>query len=208
MPTPTEQQEVYVAIWAKAVETQMHFNEMSVKSRQFGLAFVAASLGLGIVLLTRNEEFSIPIPFFGGFDLNMTVIIAFAGAFALYAVMLLDLNVYHKMLRGAVTFNEDFERNYMKEIFSLQKGMTEAISHFSRYEDADIKLQPDGKYAYSGIVRKNALTKIRRFYRFSIGMLCVVGICLFFATAHFGQVVPKPASAKITNAEKVQPGGK
>src|SRR5450830_1010293 len=96
----TEQQEVYVAIWAKAVETQMHFNEMSVKSRQFGLAFVAAALGLGIVLLTRNEDFAIPIPFFGGFDLNMTVIIAFAGAFALYAVMLLDLHVYHKMLRG------------------------------------------------------------------------------------------------------------
>jgi hypothetical protein len=31
MPTTTEQQEIYVAIWAKAVETQMHFNEMSVK---------------------------------------------------------------------------------------------------------------------------------------------------------------------------------
>lgn len=208
MPIPTEQQEVYVAIWAKAVETQMHFNEMSVKSRQFGLAFVAASLGLGIVLLTRNEAFSIPIPLLGGFDLNMTVIIAFAGAFALYAVMLLDLNVYHKMLRGAVTFNEDFERNYMKEIFSLQKGMTEAISHFSRYEDASVVLQDDGKYAYSGKVRENALIKIRKFYRFSIGMLCVVGVCLFFATAHFGHSIDKQASAVKSNFEKVQPGAK
>jgi hypothetical protein len=204
----TEQQEIYVAIWAKAVETQMHFNEMSVKSRQFGLAFVAASLGLGIVLLTRNEDFSIPIPLLGGFDLNMTVIMAFAGAFALYAVMLLDLHVYHKMLRGAVTFNEDFERNYMKEIFALQKGMTEAISHFSRYEDADIKQGDDGKYVYSGNIRKNALTKIRKFYRFSIGMLCVVGICLFFATAHFGKAGAKQAPALKPNIEKVQPSDK
>ncbi len=208
MPTPTEQQEVYVAIWAKAVETQMHFNEMSVKSRQFGLAFVAASLGLGIVLLTRKEEFSISIPLFGGFDLNMTVIIAFAGAVALYAVMLLDLNVYHKMLRGAVTFNEDFERNYMKEIFTLQKGMTEAISHFSRYEDANVEIQADGKYAYGGKVRKNALIKIRRFYRFSIGMLCVVGVCLFFATAHFGYSTDKRASVVKSNVEKVEPRAK
>jgi hypothetical protein len=207
MPT-TEQQEIYVAIWAKAVETQMHFNEMSVKSRQFGLAFVAASLGLGIVLLTRNEEFSMSIPLFGGFDLNMTVIIAFAGAFALYAVMLLDLNVYHKMLRGAVTFNEDFERNYMKEIFSLQKGMTEAISHFSRYEDADIRLQDDGKYAYSGNIRKSALTKIRKFYQVSIGMLCAVGVCLFFATAHFGKTGPKQAPALKSHIEGIQPSGK
>jgi hypothetical protein len=35
-----EQQAIYVSIWSKAVETQMHFNEMSVKSRQFGLALL------------------------------------------------------------------------------------------------------------------------------------------------------------------------
>jgi hypothetical protein len=138
MPTPVDQQEIYVAIWAKAVDTQMHFNEMAVKSRQFGLAFVAAALGLGIVLLIRREEFTVQVPFLGGFDLHMTVLIAFASAFALYAVRILDLSVYHKMLRGAVTFGEDFEENYMKQIFTLEKGMTQAISHFSRYEDANV----------------------------------------------------------------------
>ncbi len=58
----------------------MHFNEMSVNSRQFGLAFVAAALGLGIVMfLTSREEFTIPIRLLGGgFDLHMTVVIAFA----------------------------------------------------------------------------------------------------------------------------------
>ena len=146
MALTPEQQEIYVSIWAKAVDTQMHFNEMSVKSRQFGLAFVAAALGLGIALLARNEDFSISISFFGGFDLNMTVLIAFAAAVGLYAVKLLDVNVYHKMLRGAVTFGEDFEEKYMKQIFSLEKGMTQAISHFSRYEDASISPQPNGSY--------------------------------------------------------------
>ena len=48
MPISPEQQEQYIAIWAKAVDTQMHFNEMSVKSRQLGLTFVAAALGVGI----------------------------------------------------------------------------------------------------------------------------------------------------------------
>ena len=61
MPPSTEQQEIYVAIWAKAVDTQMHFNEMAVKSRQFGLAFVAAALGLGIVLFIRRDEFTVSI---------------------------------------------------------------------------------------------------------------------------------------------------
>jgi hypothetical protein len=38
-----DQQKVYLAIWEKAVDTQMHFNEVSVKVRQFGLTFVAAA---------------------------------------------------------------------------------------------------------------------------------------------------------------------
>jgi hypothetical protein len=42
-----------VAIWSKAVDTQMNFNEMSVKSRQIGLTFVAAALGLAIFLFSR-----------------------------------------------------------------------------------------------------------------------------------------------------------
>ena len=56
-----DQRGTYVAIWAKTVDTQMHFNEMSVKSRQFGLGFVAAALGLGILLLSRGQEFALSI---------------------------------------------------------------------------------------------------------------------------------------------------
>jgi hypothetical protein len=84
MPLSTKQQEIYVAIWAKTIDTQMHFNEMAVKSRQFGLAFVAAALGLGIALLVRGDASSIAL--LGGFKLHMTVLIIFASALALYAV--------------------------------------------------------------------------------------------------------------------------
>jgi hypothetical protein len=197
MPTPVDQQGIYVAIWAKAVDTQMHFNEMAVKSRQFGLGFVAAALGLGIVLFARREEFTIPVYIFGGgFDLHVTVLLILASALALYAVRVLDLNVYHKMLRGAVAFGEDFEENYMKQIFALQKGMTQAISHFSRHEDASVSTQ-DGKYFYCGQDRKNAFSKIRWFYRFSIGTLCVVAFVLFLSTGNFGH----PGSPRAATLE-------
>ena len=141
-------QEIYVSIWAKTVDTQMRFNEMAVKSRQFGLAFVAATLGVGIVLIARGEDFAIPTPYFVGWHLNVSVIIALAGIVALWGVRLLDLNVYHKMLRGAVKFGEDFEENYMKQIFALQKGMTQAITHFSQYPNAQTIRQRDGRYSY------------------------------------------------------------
>jgi hypothetical protein len=182
----------------------MHFNEMAVKSRQFGLGFVAAALGLGIVLLIRREEFTVSIPYFGGFDLHMTVLIVFASAFALQAVKILDLNVYHKMLRGAVAFGEDFEQNYMKQIFALQKGMTQAISHFSRYDDASVSVQ-DGKYFYCGQNQKTALTKIKKFYNFSIGTLCIVGVLLFFFTANFGHHNPMAAPPSPSPNTKAEP---
>jgi len=202
---PTDQKEIYVSIWAKAVDTQMHFNEMSVKSRQFGLAFVAAALGVGIVLIGRGEDFAIPL--LHGWVLNVSVIIAVAGIVALAAVKRLDLNVYHKMLRGAVKFGEDFERNYMKEIFSLEKGMTEAITYFSQYEDADTKLGKDGKYSYEGKTKKTALEKIRGFYNFSMCSLAVLAIILF-VTRNFGHPNNVSLSSGATVTEKAQPHGK
>lgn len=195
MPLTTEEQNVYVAIWAKVIDTQMHFNEMSVKSRQFGLGFVAAALGIGIVFLSRSEQFSLPIHMFGGFELNGMVLILLASAFALHAVSILDLQVYHKMLRGAVAFGEDFEEKYMKQIFDLRKGMTQAISHFSRHEDASVKLE-DGKYFYCGCDHKDALSKIKKFYQFSTRGLIIVAAILFYVTGNFGHITTPAPSVK------------
>jgi hypothetical protein len=193
-----EQQEVYVSIWKIAVDTQMHFNEMSVKARQFGLTFVAAALGLGVVLMSRDQEFSLPISYFGGFELHAIVVLVIASAFSLYAVRLLDLNVYHKMLRGAVAFGEDFEESYMKQIFNLEKGMTQAISQFSRHADTkvDKKAKP---YQYSGESLKTAGDKLARFYNISIGALVVLALGLFIMTGHFGQRRPIPAEPAVSN---------
>jgi hypothetical protein len=179
-------QEIYVSIWAKTVDTQMRFNEMAVKSRLFGLAFVAAALGLGIVLIARGEDVAIPIPYFVGWNLNVSVIIALAGIVALWGVRVLDLNVYHKMLRGAVKFGEDFEENYMKQIFALQKGMTQAITHFSQYPNAETILQRDGTYFYEKGKgeekrRKKERYKIKQFYNILMLSLLVLAAALFLA---------------------------
>jgi hypothetical protein len=182
MALKSDQQEQYIAIWAKAVETQMHFNEMSVKSRQLGLTFVAAAMGVGVVLLSKGEEFAFPILISGlKFQLHIAIVLLLAASLALYAVKGLDLNVYHKMLRGAVTFGEDFEQNYMKKIFRLEKGMTQAISHFSRFSDAGRTVKR-GRYVYTGEERVTAEDKIRAFYRNTIAFLCVAALALLIVT--------------------------
>jgi hypothetical protein len=181
---PQELLEAYVAIWSKAIDTQMHFNEMSVKSRQLGLTFVAAALGVGVVLASRGSDFAFPVVLGSiHFDLHISVILTLGAALALFAVRILDLNVYHKMLRGAVTFGEDFEENYMKSIFDLEKGMTQAISHFSRYDDARVSTK--GRYAYHGQTSRSAETKIKSFYNYTIGFLIIASVLLFIVTARF-----------------------
>lgn len=37
-------------VWERAIQTQMHFAELSIKTRQVGLTVVGAALGLAIVL--------------------------------------------------------------------------------------------------------------------------------------------------------------
>lgn len=176
---------LYLEIWKKTVDTQMHFNEMSVKSRQLGLSFVAAALGVGLVLLSKEEDFSISVDVFNwfSFNLHVAVLVILAAIFALIAVKRLDLGVYHKMLRGAVSFGEDFEENYMKEIFDLDKGMTQAISHFSRHEDAKVNRKNGSKkYAYAGTSSKSAYDKISGFYSLTTKVLWAVAIVLLIVT--------------------------
>ena len=176
-----EQQDRYISIWSKAVDTQMHFNEMSAKSRQLGLTFVVAILGVAVVLLSRGNDFAFSF-FLGGynFQVHVSVILFFGAYLALEAVKTLDLNVYHKMLRGAVTFGEDFEANYMNKIFELEKGMTQSISHFSRYEDAATEITEYGNYRYNGSKLLTAEDKIRKFYKYA-QCLMLIGAFLLLA---------------------------
>src|SRR3546814_14012931 len=63
--TTDEERKLYVQIWEKAVDNQMHLNEMSVKSRQLGMTFVAAALGVGVVLISRGSDFALPFEILG-----------------------------------------------------------------------------------------------------------------------------------------------
>ena len=186
MPTQDSERDKYLSIWEKAVDTQMHFNEMSVKSRQLGLTFVAGALGVAVVLLSRGQEFSLEFYLvWFSLQVHVAVLLVLGAYLALRAVKLLDLNVYHKMLRGAVSFGEDLEEIYLMkhDLLELEKGMTQAISHFSRYPDAKVKRDKKGnKYQYTGESLKNAESKISEFYRATGRFLLFTATALFLVT--------------------------
>jgi hypothetical protein len=180
--TGQKSEDQIVAIWSKAVDTQMHFNEMSVKSRQLGLTFVAAALGLAVFLFSRagsEARFAFSGSIRGRqFQFHVAEFIILAAAASVYAVKLLDLGVYHKMLRGAVAFGEDLEEVHLRKMLGLNKGMTQAISHFSRSSDAKTTIV-DGKAVYGGSDLKNAGQKINRFYWVVILSLVGCAVLMF-----------------------------
>lgn len=185
-----------VEIWKQAVDTQKHFNDMCVKSRQLGLTFVAASLGAALYLFIRStptgsdtdaaathsaSAYSFAVCGHS-IVLHVSLAIIIAAAAAVYAVRLLDLGVYHQMLRGAVTFGEDLEEKHIRHIVGLQKGMTQAISHFSRHSDAAAKPDGEGHYRYWGEDRQNAGEKLKGFYNFIFGLLAFLAFLVFVAS--------------------------
>lgn len=205
-----EKYQQYIEIWSKAVDTQMHFNEMQVKSRQLGLTFVAAALGVAIVLLSDGKDFAFKIPI-GELELQLhvSVLLVLGAVVALEAVKLLDLGVYHRMLRGAVTFGEDFEENFMSQVFNLDKGMTQSISHFSRHEDAAVHRGEDGKYVYTGGTKITAFDKIQKFYSTTRLFLIVAALLLLVftnaASIYGWWVVDSKLSQKDVTTEQTAP---
>jgi hypothetical protein len=185
-----------VEIWKQAVDTQKHFNDMCVKSRQLGLTFVAASLGAALYLFIRGPGgpsevaagtgtaaiYAYSFSIWGRqIILHISLAILLAAAAAVYAVRKLDLQVYHKMLRGAVYFGEDLEERHIKPLLGLRMGMTQSISHFSRHSDARVERGEDGRFIYVGEDRHNAGEKLNSFYNLIFGVLSLLALAIFCA---------------------------
>lgn len=197
----TEAAQQLIAIWAKTVDTQMHFNEMQVKSRQLGLTFVTAALGIGIVLLSNGDDFSFRVRVAShDLTIHISVLLVAAALLALQAVKLLDLNVYHRMLRGAVTFGEDFEKNCLVPMLGLEKGMTSSISHFSRLSDASVAVSESGIYNYRGSCKVTAFDKINSFYHWTQLFLAIAAITLLIVTNNSSFVSSSAVEDKSSTA--------
>lgn len=119
-----------IDIWKTSIETQKHFAELSVKMRQIGLTVAGAILAIAVFLVRQDENTATLT--ICGVTIPILSVLFLAAAVVLMAAIIIDVFVYHKMLRGAVSFNEQFERAY-PEIFA-NIGLTHTISAFSRYK--------------------------------------------------------------------------
>ncbi|QSR20991.1 hypothetical protein [Hyphomonas sp. KY3] len=163
--------EQLVDLWKQSISTQMHFNDLCVRSRQLGLTFVVAALGLNVVLLSNFEDARLNI---ACLSIHISAAIMFIAAIAVVAVWRLDLGVYHKMLRGSVAFVEDLdEKVIVPRLSPLQYGMTRFISEYSRH--SDVKYENG---VFTSEKEKLAGQKVRDFYCVVVFVLTSIGILI------------------------------
>lgn len=178
-----ERERIRLEIWKQAIATTIHFTEMSARTRQIGLAFVVAALGLAITLLAQYRDARLPFVLFDHqYDLHISGVIVLLAAGGLYAIMLLDLKVYHRMLRGSVAFTTELERSGFRDTHMLtDKGLTETISHYSRSpHDKTGRIVPGGKNV-------TAERKIGLFYRVAIACIALMGCVLVILTSRISE---------------------
>lgn len=186
-------------IWEKTIDTQMHFNEMSVKSRQLGLTLAVAALSFSAAILVKDPEhllIEVPVWSYVVYVHVTGLMIAIVAA-GIFAVQWLDLGVYHKMLRGAVHFGEELERAHLlKDVLSTSQGLTQTVSDFSRHKDVGNKhssQNPDSAPDKGGAV--SAYNKLRLFYYIIISTLMTLSILTIILFGRIEKKIQEPLKA-------------
>jgi hypothetical protein len=176
--------EYQLELWKTTVETARHFNEMSGRSRQLGLAFVVATLSLAAVLLTKQGDYSFSFSAWDySFRINISAFLVLIASLAVRTVKTIDTGIYHRMLRGSVSHGEDLESILRQSIMPVEKGLMQSISHFSRYLDASVSVEGESStYKYHGQKHQTALDKLEKFYRNIFILLICVAVILLVAT--------------------------
>jgi len=180
MPSEKESTSHLIELWNKGIETQMHFAELSIKMRQLGFTLAGATLALAVVTYRGQNEFALPLPYFEC-SVPIASLLCVSAGLILYAAKTLDADMYHRMLRGAVKFNELIELEIEKDM-NWAAGLTETISAYSRYKEPRLSKFRDGKNAiWQGETQRLAKSKISFFYWLCISALLISAFGFFIA---------------------------
>ena len=81
-----------------------------------------------IVLLEKNAAF-----YLFGYQISTAAAVIFVSAIGFLVIGRFDIYVYHPMLRGAVAFGQEIEKqNTFRELSQTKIGLTQTITKYSR----------------------------------------------------------------------------
>jgi hypothetical protein len=115
----------YVQRWRALIDTQMHFNDMLMRTRSIGLSMVIAVYGAAIVSAGQFPDSSVT---FVDLRLHVAVGIFAVGMLLLLSLFLLDRFYYYRMLLAVVEHTEEIERESGTSVQPIELKLTQRIS--------------------------------------------------------------------------------
>ena len=150
----TEEQKAALEVWKVTIDVQKHFNDLSMRVRNFAITVLGALLAAAGYALKDGATVTL---FERSF--SVTAWILSAALICWSAFYFMDLHWYHRLLRGAVKHGKQVERGLQSQIPDI--GLTHTIA------------------AASPVYRLSASQRLAIFYGL-IGSVLVVGILAAF----------------------------
>ncbi|HJY78067.1 MAG TPA: hypothetical protein VKE95_15630 [Burkholderiales bacterium] len=115
----------FVQRWRAVIDTQMHFNDMLMRTRSIGLSMVIAVYGAAIVSAGQYPDSTVT---FFAYRLHVGVGIFFVGMLLLVSLFLLDRCYYFRMLIATVELAEEIERESGSAMQPIELKLTQHVS--------------------------------------------------------------------------------
>lgn len=110
--------------WRACIDTQMHFNDMLLRTRSTGMSIVLAVFGGAAVTLERFPEHVMV----SGMSIHMAAVVMFFGLLLLFSIFVLDYFYYYRMLLAVVEQTEELEAASRRPGEPLEFFLTGCVS--------------------------------------------------------------------------------
>ena len=110
--------------WRACIDTQMHFNDMLLRTRSTGMSIVLAVFGGAAVTLERFPEHVT----LSGTSVHMAAVVMFFGLLLLFSIFVLDYFYYYRMLLAVVEQTEELEASSRRAGEPIAFSLTGCVS--------------------------------------------------------------------------------
>lgn len=178
--TEESRAKLLVEYWKQNTAVQQHFNDISMKVRNF--AIVIYSGFLTAVALSLHKGVFVNI---FGLDVSAAFMFAIAGAITTQLIHFMDTHWYHKMLKGAVGTSLVIEGEIKKALKVPQ--LSEEISRASqevyllKFLGITFPISPKPKLKIFSEVKADSTYRHMVFYRWLIFVILIIGSLSLFS---------------------------
>lgn len=162
--TRCEDMSYAIELWKKTVDVQQHFNDLSLRVRNYSIAVLTAILGLTAIVL--KEKYCITL---FKREIPLAPFILLLGLLPWIAFWLMDRIWYHVLLIGAVKHGEDIERRWAGKFPEIL--LTHKISEESAFKIPFTKKKLHSKH------------KFLIYYGIITFFMIIVAFCLFWGSS-------------------------